>query len=621
MITMLTQAALAIAGVLFDSLWEGALIVGAVWAALRCLPKLGAATRYAIWLGALVALVVIPVFTVALAARPSEPATGAAVTAGQSGIAPAAAAPPRIEIPPAAAGPASAPANAAVEPDATPAAPRRATRITIPEIVAIALAAVWFLATSARVLLLLLDLRDLAVIRRGARLWPAPYEYPVFLSDRVRVPLAVGFVRPAILLPARLVTQLSAEELETIVVHEVAHLRRYDVWTNALARIAQALAAINPAAWFAMRRLTLEREVACDDWVVARTGAGDAFARTLFALATTARGRAPLAAASAFGSRHSVVVRIERLLESGPRRLRLSRPALGAAFALFAAVALVAQFVSPVLAYEPPHGPIAQSAAAPSGAGCAVPNRGIMLEYLLGRERQARHMPPAAVPLLDARNFTNGRDSAKFAVLDLTVDASGKPRKVVVVSPERYPGMAEQITRIYMASTFSPALRDCVPVTATIRTAVPVGPAEPTTGSVIVPVYPAGWSALHPAACKVPTVTHARFRPGFVPPTPYSAMLPWFPESMKNVPIGSSFRTSVRVHVDAAGAATNAALASSSGQPALDEATLSAARHAKYPLVATSCRPLPTEYVWNTTFSRNTLLGRLARTATQRFPK
>ncbi len=55
--TALMQPALAIFAALFDSLWEGALIVGAVWLGLRMLPKLGAATRYAIWLCALAALV------------------------------------------------------------------------------------------------------------------------------------------------------------------------------------------------------------------------------------------------------------------------------------------------------------------------------------------------------------------------------------------------------------------------------------------------------------------------------------------------------------------------------------------------------------------------------------
>ena len=200
---------------------------------------------------------------------------------------------------------------------------------------------------------LLLDVRDIAALRRDARLWSAAYDYPVFLSDRVRVPIAVGFRRAAIILPAPLVDRLHADAVDTVIIHEIAHLHRRDVWTNALARIAEALAALNPAAWFVMRRLSVEREIACDDWVVARTGAGDAFARTLLDMASRPGARAPLAAPSAVGSRHSVVVRIERLLDSRPRHLRLSLSALGGCLMLLAIIALVVQTVSPVLAYAP----------------------------------------------------------------------------------------------------------------------------------------------------------------------------------------------------------------------------------------------------------------------------
>jgi beta-lactamase regulating signal transducer with metallopeptidase domain len=221
------------------------------------------------------------------------------------------------------------------------------------------------LVSGARGILLLLDLRDLSAIRREARLWSTAYDYPVFLSNRVDVPIALGFFRAAIVLPASLVEQLRADAVDAIVIHEVAHLRRYDVWTNALARIAQALVAVNPAAWFVMRRLSMEREIACDDWVVARTGSGDAFAQTLLTMASRAGGRLPLAAASVFGSRNSVVVRIERLLDSRPRRLRLSPPALGGAVTILALIALVLRSVSPVLAYEPQHLALAQGSAAP----------------------------------------------------------------------------------------------------------------------------------------------------------------------------------------------------------------------------------------------------------------
>ena len=611
MSTAFAQTALVIAGALFDSLWEGALIVGAVWLGLRCLPGLGAATRYAIWLCALVSLVVIPLLTVGLARPSSQPVIDAAVTSDQSSAPIAPDVRSRLGTPPA------APVLVRIESEPAPAAARK-TPITVPQWLVAAVALIWILVACARGILLLLDARALAVVRRNATLWPAAHDYPVFLSDRVQVPLAAGFVRPAIILPASLVERLPADSIQTIVIHEVAHLRRYDVWTNALARIVEAIVALNPAAWFVMRRLSMEREIACDDWVVARTGAGDAFARVLAALANSAGARTPLAAPSALGSRHSIVERIERLLDSAPRRLRLSPPALGSALMLLALIAFTLQSVSPVLAYDSPSEALlaqSTSSSSPAAAGCAEPNRGIVQAYLLGPKRRSKSTPADNYEMRTARDIMAHFGASKnLATFDLTVDAAGQPRKVVVLSP-RYPRMQETITHIYMRSTYKPALHNCVPVTATIRTAVPIDPPEASTVSVIVPLYPAGWSAQHDSACKVPMMTYTRMRPGYVSPNAYTAMLPAFPDSMKYIDIGARFKTSVRVHVNGAGAATSETLVSSSGQPAFDDATLAAAKRATYPLTGSDCKPLPTDYVWHTTFERNSLLFRLGQIA------
>ena len=145
-------------------------------------------------------------------------------------------------------------------------------------------------------------------------------------------------------------------------------------------------------------------------------------------------------------------------------------------------------------------------------------------------------------------------------------------------------------------------------MTATIRTAIPVDKPEPRSVSVIAPVYPAGWSAEHKAACKVPTVTRARYRPGFTPGTEYTAMLPAFPDGLNDLALGSQVKSSVAVHVNAAGAATSVAAVDPSGQPAYDDAVASAARRATYPLTASTCKPLPANYVWQTTFERTNML-------------
>ena len=602
------DALLAVAAAVFDSLWEGALIVGAIWLALRCLPSLGAATRYAIWLCALAALVVIPILTAGLAAQPSHAANDTAPNTKQSAVAAA----PSVRPPVAALPAASEPPTAVVE-SAAP-APRKA-RISLPQGFVVAIAVIWILVACARAVLLLLDVLALRAVRRDARPWSNADGYPILLSDRLHVPLAAGFVRAAVILPAVLVERLPADAVRTIVIHEVAHLRRYDVWTNGLARIAQVFVAFNPVAWFVMRRLALEREIACDDWVVARTGGGDAFAQALATLATSAGGRMPLAAPSALGSRHSIVVRIERLLDARPRRLRLSPPALGGALMLLALIAFSLQSVSPVLAYAVPSSVLAQgSTAAPNGSACPVPNRGIVMSYLLGPKRRSKRSGADDKPVPEASAVVTRVGAEHAVIFDLTVDASGKPRKVVLLS-HRYPEMERTVTHIAMVSTYEPALHDCVPVTTTIRTAFPVDTPEASTASLIVPMYPRGWSEQHASSCKVPQITLTRFRPGYGRPNSYTAMLPAFPDSMKNIAVGSKFTTLMRVHVNEAGAATSVGLANSSGQRAFDDAALAAARRATYPLVATDCKPLPADYKWQATFERNSLLFRLGAAA------
>jgi TonB family protein len=621
------HAAFAITAVLFDSLWEGALIVGAVWLGLRFVPALGAATRYAIWLCALAALVLTPILTVSLSEQRSDPTVDTVVTAQQSSVYTAPAPQPQVQSQPRTGTPRTVPEPVSVVSEPAPAAAHK-PQITIPQSLAVAAALVWILVACARGLLLLLNVRALAAIRRDASLWSAADDYPIFLSDRVQAPFATGFLRAAIILPATLVEHLRADAVDTIVVHEVAHLRRYDVWTNALARVAEAFVALNPAAWFVMRRLATEREIACDDWVVARTGAGDAFARTLATLANSAGARGPIAAPSALGSRHSLVVRIERLLDSRPRRLRLSPSALGGALMLLALIAFTVQTVSPVLAYEQPRplelaqGPAASAMVATT---CAVPNRGIRTASLFGMKIRPRS-PLYGAELPDPDKAVAKFGAAHVATFDLTVDAAGRPRKVVVVSAPRYPGMVEHVRHTVMGDTYLPALHDCVPVAVTTRKAYYFGTPIANASSIVVPAYPKGWSAQHASACKVPTLQHTG--------------VPAYPDAMKNLSVDTAYSTSVRVHLNAAGAVTSANVVAPSGQPAFDNALLAAARQATYPLADSTgfrqarpsgaplswnaahgsdtfvnCKPLPTDYVWNTTFSRAVPTGVLNATA------
>lgn len=104
-------------------------------------------------------------------------------------------------------------------------------------------------------------------------------------SDRVRVPTALGLIRPAIVIPRWVLQELSANELNQVVLHELAHLRRWDDWTNLAQQIVKAFFFFQPAVWWIENKIALEREVACDDAVLAETESPRAYAECLARLA------------------------------------------------------------------------------------------------------------------------------------------------------------------------------------------------------------------------------------------------------------------------------------------------------------------------------------------------
>ena len=104
-------------------------------------------------------------------------------------------------------------------------------------------------------------------------------------SDLVQVPTAIGLVKPAVILPSWILQELSPEELNQILLHELAHLRRYDDWTNLAQKLVKALFFFHPAVWWIEKQISLEREMACDDAVVAETARPRAYAECLAHLA------------------------------------------------------------------------------------------------------------------------------------------------------------------------------------------------------------------------------------------------------------------------------------------------------------------------------------------------
>jgi beta-lactamase regulating signal transducer with metallopeptidase domain len=143
-----------------------------------------------------------------------------------------------------------------------------------------------------------------------------PFELRV--SSEIRVPTAIGFSTPAILLPAWSLDELSPEELSLIVLHEFAHLSRRDDWTNLAQKFIRAILFFHPAVLWVEKRLSLEREMACDEVVVATTGDAHSYAECLVSLAEKSFLRRSVALAQALiGRARETSLRVAHILRGG----------------------------------------------------------------------------------------------------------------------------------------------------------------------------------------------------------------------------------------------------------------------------------------------------------------
>ena len=130
-------------------------------------------------------------------------------------------------------------------------------------------------------------------------------------SALVKVPTVVGWIRPVILLPATAITGLNAEQLEALLAHELAHIKRYDYLVNLLQTAVETLFFYHPAVWWLSAQVRQEREHCCDDLAVAACGDVLIYARALTAIEHLRGCEASLAVAASGGS---LLVRIQRLL-------------------------------------------------------------------------------------------------------------------------------------------------------------------------------------------------------------------------------------------------------------------------------------------------------------------
>ena len=148
----------------------------------------------------------------------------------------------------------------------------------------------------------------------------------VATSPSISSPMALGILRPIIVFPADLVEKLSTDKLALVLMHELAHVRRWDNLTLLLQRLVSAVLFFHPAVWLCGRMLRREAEQACDDLVVCATGRSEAYARGLAHVAERAAHLNPLIrripTMNAFAATESdLALRIRRTLGGSARRM------------------------------------------------------------------------------------------------------------------------------------------------------------------------------------------------------------------------------------------------------------------------------------------------------------
>lgn len=308
-----------------NSLPEGLLLALFAWLMLRLIGRQNAGTRFAVWFMALIAV-------------PGLSVLGAFHLSGARLF---------------------------------PAAYHLNSQIVVPALWAEVIFAAWALAVSVGFARLIVGLWQVREIRKSSVEMDVsqlgPVVEAIFLqhssgrnirlavSESIKVPAAIGFWKPVIVLPAWTLQNFAPSELQPILIHELTHLQRRDDWTNLLQKIVRAIFFFHPAVWWIDSKLSLEREMACDDAVLANTVNPRAYASCLIDLLEKSCARRGWTMAQAAVHRaRDLSVRIVQILDSKrPASTRVWKPAL-ALTSIFSLVCFGVSYCTPnLVAFRP----------------------------------------------------------------------------------------------------------------------------------------------------------------------------------------------------------------------------------------------------------------------------
>jgi bla regulator protein blaR1 len=202
---------------------------------------------------------------------------------------------------------------------------------------------VWFLIVCARSLQLASGLNGLYYLRRKSifaideRLENRVRELALKLgisqivgiveSGMAKVPMVIGHLKPLILIPIGLITTLTEEEVEAILVHELAHVRRRDYLVNMLQSFMEIIFFFNPAVLWISALIKTERENCCDDIVVAQSSSKADYIKALVSCQEY-RMSAPAYGMALTGNKNHLLTRVKRMLSNNNQSLNMMEKSL-----------------------------------------------------------------------------------------------------------------------------------------------------------------------------------------------------------------------------------------------------------------------------------------------------
>lgn len=140
-------------------------------------------------------------------------------------------------------------------------------------------------------------------------------EVSIYLSEKIASPLTIGFLKPLILVPVASINHLSVAQLEAILLHELAHIKRYDYLINILLSVAEISLFFNPFTLLFAKHIRKERENSCDDWVLQFQYSASTYAEALLRMAQL-QAKPILAMAAAGSNQNELLNRVKRMIGS-----------------------------------------------------------------------------------------------------------------------------------------------------------------------------------------------------------------------------------------------------------------------------------------------------------------